>query len=629
MTAMDGASNESVQAEIALAQEAYRAGNLALADARINKLTEKYPDRADVLMAKGMILYARNEQAGALDFFAATLAVDPNALETLAWAAYVALNLRRFSEAEGYARRLTQLAPGNGRGHYLLANALRAQDRIPEGLAAIDRALELQPNDPDSLVAKARLLQAWQMSALATECLRRSMAIRPTPAAGMEIARLLSRDGFHESAIEVLREIEPGLPVADRPYGVIAQAYTLLHRFDEAEEQWARAEKYAANSAPVLLNRSRAEISAGRFGVAEEILRDLIEKDREAPSAFAALTLARKMASDDVALVERMAERYEKAGALDDAEKMAVSYALGKSYDDLRDFASAIRWFDEANSLSLRQHEKTRPFHPEQAREFTDFLIELSSPDRIRAAASKGNDSNLPLFVVGMMRSGTTLTESILSAHPRVKGAGEQAFWTERTIDFIEPGPSGLRYDAELVRWLAGEYLKLIDPKDDEILHVVDKNPGNFDLAGILHGSYPRSKILHLKRHAVDNLLSIWMTPISGNVRYASSRENLVFVYREHLRLWKHWREVLPADRFTTVSYEDLTSRPEETIRSMLGFVELDPADACFSPEKNVRSVLTPSVYQVRQPINPSSQERWRNYESWLGVFAELFEEAP
>ena len=117
-------------------------------------------------------------------------------------AAFVALNLRRFPEAEQHASRLVGIAPDSQRGHYLLANALRSQDKIEDALVEIDRALELNPEDTESLVTKARLLQTWQMPALAIELYRKAMSIRPTPAAGMEMAEMLLRDSHPAAALE-------------------------------------------------------------------------------------------------------------------------------------------------------------------------------------------------------------------------------------------------------------------------------------------------------------------------------------------------------------------------------------------------------------------------------------------
>jgi len=571
-----------------------------------------------------MILLAKGDQAGALASFAAALDIAPRDPETLAWAAFTSLNLSQFEGAERYARRLTEIAPKNHQGFYLLASALRALDRIPEGLAAIDKALALNPKDTESIVAKARLLKAWRMPGLAIDLYRQALAIRPSAPAAIDLAKILIKESHPEAALDVLKSVEAAIPPDLRPHAVAAEALTLLHRYDEAEPKWSAALKQG-QAVSVSQTRARAEIAAGRFEVAEEILGDLIAKGQDAPTSFQILSTSRKMKADDLPLIDRMNALRDDTG-LSPSQRIELNYALGKSFDDLKEYERAMGRFDEANRICRESYPHRREFDRERARAFTDFLIDYFTESKIKALAANGLSSSLPLFVVGMMRSGTTLTESVLSAHSQVADGGEQAFWTERGIEFMYNDREVFRYDHRQAMQTGQEYLKFVDPKRDGIRYVVDKNPANIDLAAIIHAVLPNAKIVHLNRHPVDNLLSLWMTPMSPNVGYLSDRENLVFAYREYTRLWKHWQNVLPSDRFATYRYEDLTSAPEETIASMLSFLDLEPEPACFAPEKNTRSVLTPSVHQVRQPIHRGSQARWKNYESWLGPFAEVLE---
>jgi len=159
-------------------------------------------------------------------------------------------------------------------------------------------------------------------------------------------------------------------------------------------------------------------------------------------------------------------------------------------------------------------------------------------------------------------------------------------FWTQHAAEFLRSNPESLEIDHELVISLAQEYLTMVDPGHEGLRYVTDKNPTNVHLAGLLHGVFPNAKMIHLKRHPVDNLLSMWMTPFDESVRCASNRENLVAFYRDYLRLFKHLGEVLPEDRFTTVRYEDLTSNPETTIAGMLQYLGLESERACYEPEK-------------------------------------------
>jgi hypothetical protein len=236
-----------------------------------------------------------------------------------------------------------------------------------------------------------------------------------------------------------------------------------------------------------------------------------------------------------------------------------------------------------------------------------------------------GLPGDLPIFVVGMMRSGTTLAEQIISSHPQVGGAGEQLFW---------PGAAGSReklfgsgsakLDLRRFRGLAEEYLKVLETFAPGMPKVVDKMNTNYLLLGLLHVLYPNARIVHMKRNPIDTCLSIWKTPVANGIDLCGSKENVVAAYEQYARLMAHWRQVLPAGSMLEVQYEELVSDQDRVTREMISFCGLPWDDACLKPEENERSVKTPSVWQVRQPMYKTSVERWRKYEAWLGAFAEL-----
>ena len=144
-------------------------------------------------------------------------------------------------------------------------------------------------------------------------------------------------------------------------------------------------------------------------------------------------------------------------------------------------------------------------------------------------------------------------------------------------------------------------------------------------MLGLLHIAFPNARIIHMRRHPVDTCLSIWATPVANGIDLCASKDNVVFAYKAYLRIMEHYRQVLPSDRLMEVQYETLVSDRERITREMIEFCGLPWDEACMKPEENTRSVKTPSVWQVRQPVYKTSMERWRKYEPWLGAFAELF----
>jgi len=221
-----------------------------------------------------------------------------------------------------------------------------------------------------------------------------------------------------------------------------------------------------------------------------------------------------------------------------------------------------------------------------------------------------------------MMRSGTTLMEQILARHPLVAGAGEQKFWIgldAKLIDFDER-----RVRNELLGDAAATYQRLLARYGAGAERVVDKQPGNLLLAGLLHMAFPEARIIYMVRHPLDNAISIWNTNIQTSTSFVHNKGNLAFAIRQYEELMRHWVEVLPADRFMTLSYESLVMDQEVNTRKVLEFCRLPWDDGCLSPEKSQGRVVTPSLWQVRQPVYNTSIGRWKNYEPWLGELRQL-----
>ena len=143
-------------------------------------------------------------------------------------------------------------------------------------------------------------------------------------------------------------------------------------------------------------------------------------------------------------------------------------------------------------------------------------------------------------------------------------------------------------------------------------------------MLGLVHIAFPSARIIHIRRDPIDNCLSIFTTPYQKPPGFGLIRRNIVFAYRQYWRLMEHWRKTLPSDRFLEVNYEDLIENREAVTRRMIEFAGLDWDDSCLQHEKNERSVSTPSMWQVRQPIYKTSVARWRKFEPWLGELAEL-----
>jgi hypothetical protein len=278
--------------------------------------------------------------------------------------------------------------------------------------------------------------------------------------------------------------------------------------------------------------------------------------------------------------------------------------------------------YDEAQRLASVSRFGSRPFDAEGYRA---GIAEIRASFPVESEVNRFNpgvDTDLPILIVGMIRSGTTLTEQILSSHPDVGAAGEHPYW--KMHGGSAAALTKLAADPARAGRVAQGYVEALKKVSPGERYVTDKLPGNYLRLGLIHAALPNARIIHCRRRPLDTTFSIYTTPNRSAPSFSHSKEALVFAYRQYLELMSHWREVLPTDRFLEIDYEHLVHDPRPVVERVLAFCRLEWDEGCLHPERNANEVATPSLWQVRQPIYQSSVERWRNYEPWLGALREL-----
>lgn len=624
MDARSSISPEAIPNAIRKAQEEFRSGNLAAAMARIDELFRSYPNHRDVLVARAILLANSGRGVEALELFKTLASKNLATSEALGWGSRLALDMHDFEAAEMLATKFAEVSPQLPLAHYYLANALRSRGKIEAGLSTIDKAIALDPNYAEAYITKAKLLEAWQMPGLAEDIYLQAMKLSPHPAAALALATASIQNSRPEDAVSYIDQVEAKGPLHYQLLQVKAEALTHLNREEAADKYWNLAATSSPSAKAIWQLKALVEIVRGRFDVAEEQIFNLTKDQGHNPETFTIYAKGHRMVAEDQDLVDRMSDLSRSVAA---APYVLADfhYAIGKSFDDLKDYERAIGHFDEANRICYALHDAEHSYSFDEARAVTDFMISWATPDRF-ASFPNPQESTLPLFIMGMMRSGTTLTETILSGHSLIKAGGEQSFWPAHGSEILSRNSSGFVADDNVLSELGKAYLSQLSRiavRGSEKF-VVDKNPANTDMIGFIHAALPHAKIIHTKRNAADTAISIWTIPVSREVRYAHNRQDIVFAYREYQRLMQHMEKVIPESRLRPVFYEELTSHPQEQISGLLEFIGVRSEPAAFHPENRARTIMTPSMFQARQPINRNSQERWRNYEPWLGEFAEL-----
>ena len=469
------------------------------------------------------------------------------------------------------------------------ANNLREAERI-----CID-LLRSNPGEPRALVLlgmtyanSGRIEQG--IEALRTAS-RRNRNVLPIEA---NLAMLLARAGRNEEAI-----------------GAYRSALALAPTNSELKAGYAR----------VLSETGFRLQSQGLFGEARSLLEESLEVEPRQGMTYAGIALGQRLGESDKPLIDLMYGVLDQS-ILSGTDLAYLHFALGKAREDLGAYEESMSHFDHANQIAYEAWPSTRDFRKELYRASLTRMAGLFTTDRLKVSGSAGCEGPQPIFVLGVMRSGTTLAEQILSSHPDVAGAGELDFWMRSGAEAIRSSAGNIT--SSLIDKLRDDYLGVIRNQANGAQWVTDKMPQNYQWIGLIHLAFPSAPIIHLNRAALDTAVSIWTTPYERPPDFVHNKANIIEMMDVHREIMEHWRSVLPTGRILDIGYEDLVSTPGPVIRNMIEACGLVWDDKCLTPEKNKRAVHTASYWQARQPVYTSSVSRWRRFEPWLGEFRAL-----
>jgi len=569
------------------------------AEACQRRALELEPNQLQALNNLGSIHREREEKETAIEYFRKVLALAPGYLEASNNLGAVLTELERPEEAIPELLKVIRANPGYADAHSNMGNALLLLERFDEAEAAYRQTLALTPQSVSGWMGLARALKEQDRLEEAREAVDRVFALEPDKAeAHSLLGDICSKD----------------------------------EKYDEAEAEFRRAMELDPELAGAHLGMGQLQLELGRMKEAcvsfERAMA--IKPDDISPHMF--MAQARKMKADDPSLARLEAEA-EKIDTLPPTKALSLHFSLGKAYDDLKEYDKAFPHFIAGCRLKRARIEYDADDFDRACANIRSFFSR-ETIERLRGA---GDPSDVPIFVLGMPRSGTTLTETIIASHPDVHGAGELhdllAIAGKPRENGESPGyPVSLQdiTHADLTA-MGARYVAGVRARNAEALHITDKMPANFLAVGLIHLILPNAKIIHIKRNAADICLSGLNKLFHTNTQLHSyDMTEMGHYYVNYARLMEHWREVLPADAFYEVQYEELVADKEAQTRKLIDYCGLEWNDACLESHKTSRSIKTASITQVRQPVYTSSVERWRHYENYLGPLLEaLGEYAP
>ena len=540
-------------------------------------------------------------------------------LTTAALQADLAERLRlggRLGEAEGAGRRAVELDPCMALAWTNLAVILLEHGSVAEAERCAARAVALDPRYGRAYATAASIADRLGEPDLAAEWIRNGLLAVPNdPALLMAKARALRRAGdLPEARALCDRLIEAG----ENAWDLVAHIEQDEGRAEPAIAAWDRAIALAPRPAPMLADKANLLLDLGRIDeAAYEFGRALVLAPSHAPALFGQASIARfRRKIPDIAQLENSLASGRIQGSDD---RLHLHFALGQAYLEGDDPASAFQHFSAGNAL----RRATYAYDVADDEQLLASIAAAFPAEMIAQRAGVGDPDESPIFIVGMPRSGTSLLEQILSAHPDIHGAGELLHLKRLVLrDLAEQGPFPAvvpELTPDQFRALGRGYLDATTPLAPGAKRIIDKLPLNFYFAGLIHLMLPNARIIHIRRDPLDTCLSCHTTLFREPVRYAHDQAELGRFYRAYQALMEHWRRVLPAARFTEVDYGDLVADPEPQARRLQEFCGIPWDDACLRPEHSGRAIRTASRLQARQPVYRSSVGRAGRYRDYLG----------
>ncbi|MFN4259868.1 MAG: tetratricopeptide repeat protein [Gemmataceae bacterium] len=638
--------------------EAYRmAGNQAKAVEHGQTAVRLQPNSPAAHNNLGLALHAAGRREEAARHFQQAVQLRPNFALAFNNLSNVLREQGRNDEAIAALRECLRLQPNLPHAHCNLGQMLLERGDTEEALHHCQEAIRLRPNFPEAQNNLGNVLRELKRLEEAKNCYARAMHLNPKLAmAYNNMGQALQEEGQLDEAIQWYQkglQLEPrmarihcnlasALNAKERPQEAIAryrlamqlqpdyaEAYNGLGfvlqeqgETQEAVKLYREALRLKPDFAAAYVNLGQALEELGELEEAEQCFRAALGHDPKHAGAYGCLAtmLRDQLPEADVAMMEQLLSEDRLA----DGQRSALHHGLAQVRDAQGQYTSAAEHIRQGN----RHHWETlvrykQTYHPNEHTKFVDHLIEGFSQTFFAKVQGWGLESEVPVFIIGMPRSGTTLLEQVLASHPRMHGAGElryarDAYESLPNVVGVSLPPSSCIHQLtpEHLRQLARPYLERLLRLNNAADRIVDKMPDNYLYAGLIAALFPKARLIHSRRDVRDIAVSCWITNFK-TIRWACDLEHIAARIRDYQRLMDHWRQVLPIPMLD-IDYEETVNDLEGVARQMVDWVGLEWDPACLAFHETKRPIRTASVVQVRQPIYTRSVERWRNYEEAL-----------
>lgn len=512
-----------------------------------------------------------------------------------------------------------QLKPDHPELLNQLTTILAETDRSGAAVRLMHQAIGRSPDNPYLYSVMGKIMAVCNRGEDAADNFRKAITLKPELIGSrLGLANQLGKLGHFDEAIACFGKIIEQKPRLNSAYYGLGNVYLRMENAKLAADCFKKALLLDGEHVDSYVCLGRALIELGHFDEARKILLQGLTLSPNKIEMAKHLTLLATDGKADKHL-DNM-ERLLDGGVFSAGEQITLLFSLAKGYMGQGDYERGFAYLHRGNQL----HRSGYLYNIDQDSALFRRIIQTFDSDLFDKFAGCGSASRLPVFILGMPRSGTTLVEQILASHSEVFGAGELGYIGDMANDLARLSKSRMGFpegvaDLEPEEWqnLALGYENSLRGRAEHIAYITDKMPHNFLLIGIIHLLFPNALIIHCRRDPVDTCMSCYMQYFSGAHPYAYDLTELGRYYQLYAGLMNHWREMLP-DRLLEVQYEHLVADPQGVGKKIVAGCGLEWQEECLDFHKSQRPVYTSSVVQVRQPIYRSAVGRWLKHEEHL-----------
>jgi tetratricopeptide (TPR) repeat protein len=531
---------------------------------------------------------------------------------------------KKHKEALKLYQEAVAIYPEYARAHYNIGVVFGKIGAKERAVVSFQKALSIEPEDAYAYYNIGVIRQEQGKEEEATACFQKAVAIRPDYAeAHYNLGVVFKNQGLFGKSAASFQEALSIKPNYAKALTMLGNIFKEQGQLKDAADRYKQALVVKYDCADTLYNLGVLRKQQGRLDVAVDCCQKAlaIKPDyAEAHRCLASLLKYTKV-DDHIEEMEKIISKIETTSA----QKMHLAFALGKAYEELGEHEKAFTYLWEGN----KRKRETFFYSTDQEKLIFNKIKNVFTDTFISKNLKVGVPDKTPIFILGMLRSGTSLVEQILASHPDVYGAGELEDFKEVVLRATDTTLQNEVFEniskdgGRIITKIGTEYSKKLREHSATAKFITDKMPGNFLFIGAIILALPNAKIIHCVRNPMDNCFSIYKNLFVGEHKYAYDLRELGRYHLLHQDLMRYWHEIFPG-KIYAISYEKLVNDQEVETRKLLKHCGLSWDEACLSFHKTSRAVTTASAVQVRKPIYKESVQLWKKYEKQLQPLSKL-----